>query len=460
MRRCALASVLACLAAAPGMAQQSDASRVDAAKQLEARREKLQETERKAKNLQADLSQINEDRERINQRLQETARLIQQTEARMTSIEGRLGELEAQEQLVRGTLVQRQGSIAKLLTAMQRMGRNPPPVIITRREDALKMVRSAMLLARAFPELRTQADQLTAQLNQLLAVMTEIRSEGEKLRNETSRLNEARTRLATLMESKRHTLSERQRELEDVRKAANDITRSVQDLSELIAKLDQAVSERTGLGAYEKEMQAQAAAAPPQPPFSAAPAPPAAGGPDPGANTKVAVALPRPPPGPSIELAPKGPLASNPGRMKPAIPFQLAKAQLPMPAQGRRVIGFGDRLQSGNRSQGLVVETRHGAQVTAPCDGWVVYAGAFRSYGQLLIINAGNGYHVLLAGLSQISPQVGQFVLTAEPVGTMVEKLPGKGQDSAPVLLVEFRKDGRPIDPEPWWHSDPNKVQG
>jgi septal ring factor EnvC (AmiA/AmiB activator) len=77
-----------------------------------------------------------------------------------------------------------------------------------------------------------------------------------------------------------------------------------------------------------------------------------------------------------------------------------------------------------------------------------------------LIINAGDGYHVLLAGLSHIDVQVGQFVLAAEPVGTMAPEPPGKTQDSAPVLYVEFRKEGRPIDPDPWWFEGSQKVQG
>ena len=110
-----------------------------------------------------------------------------------------------------------------------------------------------------------------------------------------------------------------------------------------------------------------------------------------------------------------------------------------------------------------MIETRFSAQVTSPCDGWVVYAGEFRSYGQLLIINAGDGYHVLLAGLSQIDVQPGQFVLTAEPVGTMSgwsEEFAAVREVSGPVLYVEFRKDGRPIDPDPWWATGQQKVQG
>ena len=94
--------------------------------------------------------------------------------------------------------------------------------------------------------------------------------------------------------------------------------------------------------------------------------------------------------------------------------------------------------------------------MTAPSDGWVVYAGPFRSYGQLLILNAGDGYHVLLAGMDTIAVDLGQFVLTGEPVGQMGGLVLASTENvtvgrSQPVLYVEFRKDGHPIDPAPWW---------
>jgi septal ring factor EnvC (AmiA/AmiB activator) len=165
-----------------------------------------------------------------------------------------------------------------------------------------------------------------------------------------------------------------------------------------------------------------------------------------------------------VELAPGGSslISGSPGRIKPAIPFSDARGKLPLPAQGRRALTFGERTQFGGQSKGMVIETRPSAQVTSPCDGWVVYAGEFRSYGQLLIINAGDGYHVLLAGLSQIDVQPGQFVLTAEPVGTMSggQKNSSSAPVGGPVLYVELRKDGRPIDPDPWWASGQQKVQG
>jgi septal ring factor EnvC (AmiA/AmiB activator) len=111
------------------------------------------------------------------------------------------------------------------------------------------------------------------------------------------------------------------------------------------------------------------------------------------------------------------------------------------------------------------VATRASAQVTAPCDGWVVYSGPFRSYGQLLILNAGGGYHVLLAGMERISVDLGQFVLTGEPVAVMggaplAASLVAVGS-SQPVLYIEFRKDGTPVDPSPWWAiNDSEKVRG
>ena len=440
----------------------------DARNQRDANRFQLEEMQRRQKEIQTDVTRLRDERAQINTRLIETGDLIKQSEAQLTVIEQRTSELEAQEGIIRGSLEQKHGSIATLLAAMQRMGRNPPPVMVARPEDALSMVRSAMLLAFTFPEMRSQALALADQLNDLVRVMTNIRTEGEKLKTETARLGDARTKLASLMETKRQSLSERQDELADVRKAASEISRSVTDLNELIAKLDKAVSEKTKLGDYEKQLAAdaakQAALSPPVAPT------PATTAPIPAEPDVVAAAIPPaakpkavPDALPSITLAPGDRIAmAAPGRIQPAIPFATAKGRLPLPAQGRRVLSFGEKTQT-SRSQGIVIETRHSAQITAPNDGWVMYAGEFRSYGQILIINGGGGYNVLLAGLSQIDVQVGQFVLAGEPIGTMTpqsKSLQAKSQDNAPVLYVEFRKDQRPIDPDPWWADSTRKVQG
>lgn len=477
------AAPLALLLATGALAQEvarehGPLSAEDVQKALDLKRQSLQQTEDKAKTLEGDVAGLDAERERINGRLVETAALIQKSEAQMTAIEDRMSELRAQEKLVRGSLNERQGQIATLLSALQRMGRNPPPVLITRREDALKMVRSAMLLSSAFPELKDKALALATRLDDLTRVMTEIQTEGDRLKTETERLKAARTRLASLMEAKKLSIADRQSELQAVRTASVELSKNVSDLSELIIKLDRTVAEKTGLGAYEQERRhAPILLTPPAAnsnigaeTAAAVAAAPVAAGSNAAATasaheTDVAILAPAMPKPQAIELVPSeaAAISANPGRIKPAIPFELAHAKLPLPAQGRRVLSFNEATQYGGQSKGLVLETRHYAQVVSPCDGWVVYAGEFRSYGQLLIINAGDGYHVLLAGMSQIDVQPGQFVLTAEPVGTMssgAERATETADAGAPVLYVEFRKDGRPINPDPWWIASQQKVQG
>jgi len=460
---------LACVAliGLPAAVNAANPSPDEVRQKLEMRRQELDAAKERAKFIQGDLADIKQEREKLNAKLLETASQIQKTEARLSAAEANLAAEEDKQTALRADLDKNSGRIAKLLAALQRMGRNPPPVLFTQRADALQMVRSAMLLAQAFPELRKDALELATKLNALIEVATKIRNERDALRTENANQTDARVRMTALLETKKQTLAERQSELAKVRSTTAELSKSVTDLNELIAKLDSAVTADTGLGAYDAETRARMAQTPQISPHAASGANEATISvkpPKPSSNTTVAMLPPPVPPKPSVvELAPASMSlgGANPGRLKPAIDFHLARARLPQPAQGRRAVAFGDKTQYGGFSKGIVIETRQAAQVTSPCDGWIVYAGEFRSYGQLLIINAGGGYHVLLAGLSQIDVQPGQFVLAAEPVGTMSGAAAAQGKTSnAPVLYVEFRKDGRPIDPDPWWVEGHQKVQG
>ena len=105
-------------------------------------------------------------------------------------------------------------------------------------------------------------------------------------------------------------------------------------------------------------------------------------------------------------------------------------------------------------------------QSVTPIDGWVVYSGPYRTYGQLLILNAGGGYYMVLAGMDRINVSVGQFVLAGEPVAVMGD---GSGRTAAaaaigaaqPVLYIEVRKNETAIDPGPWWSkSNIEKARG
>jgi murein hydrolase activator len=407
---------------------QSAPSPEEARRRLETDKGRLDTSEKRSKELQADLDKLATERDRINARLVETGKLIQQHEVQLGSIESKLGELDNQERQLRGSLAQRHGAISALLAALQRMGRNPPPVMITRREDALTMVRSAMLLSSAFPELRVQAEGLAKELNDLSQVIKRGRSERDKLTAEKTRHDQARVRLAALQDEKRRSSTQQQAELSSVRQEVARIAKNVEEMTDFLKRLDNEVTGRVPSPPAGKEAAGET-----------------------GDGKAAAVMAPS---GERVAMA-------TPGRIRPNIPFDQSKGTLQLPTQGKRILSFGQKTPFGTQSKGIGLQTRYGGAVVSPCDGLVVYAGEFRTYGQLLIISPGGGYHVLLAGLSQIDVQVGQSVLMGEPVGVMSSAVKAQtAQDSGPVLTVEFRKDQRPIDPDPWWSDGSRKVQG
>jgi septal ring factor EnvC (AmiA/AmiB activator) len=158
--------------------------------------------------------------------------------------------------------------------------------------------------------------------------------------------------------------------------------------------------------------------------------------------------------------------------LAPKIAFADTRGMLPLPATGKLLKAFGAPDGLGSTEKGLSIATRPSTPVSAPADGWVAFSGPYRTYGQLLIINAGGGYYIVLAGMERISVEVGQFVLAGEPVATMGDGSArtasavaiGASQPlgaAQPILYVEFRKDGAAIDPGPWWaKAELEKVRG
>ena len=143
-------------------------------------------------------------------------------------------------------------------------------------------------------------------------------------------------------------------------------------------------------------------------------------------------------------------------RIAPAYPFASLKAKLAYPVEGALLRSFGDPDGTGHPARGLTLASSAGAVVTAPSDGTVVFAGAFRSYGQMIILNAGEGYHLVLTGMDKVNVQPGMFVFAGEPIATMGEKRVASAtalalETDRPTLYIEFRKDGNPIDSKQWW---------
>jgi len=434
--------VIGLVCALPWLAEaEDDLSREEAREKLNQTEQQLQSNRAKEQGLTQDLATLAVERAKLNNDLIDSGRKVQASEAKLSETEAKLAELTDQVNLIKNSITERKETIVKMLSAMQRIGRTPPPALVTRRDDALAVVRSAMLLADVFPELKYQADNLSHELEGMVTLENGIREQRDAEKSERDRLATEQARLDHLLEQKRRAMAQGEAELASIKQAVADQAQTVADLSELIDRLDAQIA-KVEVTQYDAEIAAEKALrAREQQQALATPA-----------NESV------------VEIKPESTKVAfaSPDRLKPAMPFEAAKGTLRLPAQGRRVTRFGDADASGGTVKGISLQTRPEARITAPADGWVVYAGEFRSYGQLLIINAGGGYHVLLAGMSRIDVSLGQFVLAGEPIAVMGNSAtPGQGDDRLrPVLYVEFRKDGRPIDSDPWWAEASEKVQG
>ena len=152
----------------------------------------------------------------------------------------------------------------------------------------------------------------------------------------------------------------------------------------------------------------------------------------------------------SQKLAERSRQSAPPGT---ASGFNSARGLLPLPVNGEIILDFGSNEANGVAQQGMTIAARAGAQITAPYDGRILYAGPFRQYGGIIILSFDNSYQMILAGMDTTNAYVGQQVLTGEPVGALpgVDNLMLSGQlDTRRQLYMELRFDGRPIDPSPW----------
>jgi septal ring factor EnvC (AmiA/AmiB activator) len=393
--------------------------------ELEATRAQVQSAAEAQQKLKADIAAIGQDRSKLNAQLIDVAGQVRGVESRVGDAEARLRTLDAREAQVRGSLDSRRSEIVEVLAALQRAGRRTPPALLVRPEDALKSLRTAMLLGSVVPDLRARATRLASDLGELVALRKTIASERDRLAADRDKLRDDQTRLAAFVDERQRQQAATEKDMEAEGARAIALSKQVDNLQGLIAKMEQ-----------DLKTAAKAAATAT---LQGAPAP---------VNGKPNLAA-----------------FKDPARKSPAVAFASARGLFALPVNGTKIREFGGSDGAGGAERGISLATKAGAQVTTPCDGWVVYAGPFRSYGQLLILNAGGGYHVLIAGMERISVSIGQFVLTGEPVATMGTRSQVASilatNASRPVLYVEFRKDGTPIDPGPWWAaSEGEKVRG
>ena len=376
----------------------------------------------------SEIESIRADRARLSEALIETTAKVQDAERGVAAADDRLTSLNAKADSLSRSLESRRAAIVEVLAALQRMGANPTPAILIRPGDMAETVRAAMVLSSLVPDLKAQAEALRRDVDDFSRTKESIAHERAGLARTAASLSLEKERLATLVEARQQSLSSAEEALASQQQRAADLARQATTLKELIAKLDAEQAERKAAANAAHAADEQAAK--------------------------------------EIAAKAEGARTAQPARLEPQLAFADARGRLPLPVAGAILKTFGSPDGFGGIEHGVSMATLVGAVVSAPSDGSVLFSGPYRTYGQLLIINAGGGYYLLLAGMDRTNVAPGQFVLSGEPVGAMGDGSTRTAAAAAvgasqPVLYIELRKDGTAIDPGPWWaKSDIEKARG
>ncbi|HEV8679565.1 MAG TPA: peptidoglycan DD-metalloendopeptidase family protein [Stellaceae bacterium] len=348
-----------------------------------------------------------------------TAAAAQDAEERVTQAETRLAALQAETETKSAALEQRRTTISALLGALQRLARQPPEALIVLDAAPVDTIRTAKLMAAAVPALDSQAAALARDLGELQALRDRREREREAIALAAMNLADEREALKELIERRAALQMDNESLLQATNARLHRLSQEARDLRDLMQRL---AKEQATRELVERQQAAAAAAAA------------AAAQPAPSANDRQIASLPPP--------------AS-------AKRFADAQGHVTPPVRGQVTLSFGQPGEAGQPHRGLTYETRPDAQIVAPFDGHVAYAGQFRGYGLILIIDHGEGYHTLLAGLGRIDAVAGQWVAAGEPVGAA-----GTPESGNPSIYVEFRRNGQPINPLPWLAARNEKVSG
>ncbi len=327
---------------------------------------------------------------------------MQLRETAIGAISEQLAQLAADEDAKVAALQERARQYDEFLMALQRLARNPPEALALTPGEPVDAVRSALLLSAAIPQIEAKAHELQLEIAALAVARKRTAEKRRQLVTETAALEKQQRALTGVIE----------------RKAAlqEQATRG----AEITTQRPRPIAPQVG--------------------------PPDAPRPDVderGQQKDIA-----------SDAAPMVAAAIDPARPKNLRPFATARGALVMPVAGRLKRRYGENDEFGAASKGILVEAPSGGRVVAPFDGRIEFAGPFRGYGQILIIEHGDGYHSLLAGLERIDGVVGQWLVTGEPVGIMPTG------DRGAALYLELRRHGQPINPSPWLATREDKVSG
>jgi len=395
---------------------------------LETVYDRLQETAERAQTLEARERALADKLNAIRVETVEIARRMQRLESRLVELDAEIVDAQANRDRLARALGRDDEALASLIVTLQRLRRNAPEMHALAVENPLSAARAEMIVEGALPGVLAHAARLRTDLAEINRLDAELTASREDQRRALAKLNGEADRLAKLRADRSEALGRTQAEKRAAEAVIARLSSDAETLSDLVAAIEaeearqKAAREEAERAAAARRAAENAVSPPPRRPETATLS---------GENPPGTIAGRSPPPEIPIPEVPA-----------PEIPAGEAKGLFTSPAPGRVIKAYGEDSGSLQTRKGIEIASRANATIVAPYDGVVAFAGPFRGYGRLLIIDHGDGYHSLMAGLGRLDAAVGQAVLAGEPVGIM-------GQSDAS-LYYELRHEGDPIDPSVW----------
>lgn len=410
--------------------------------EIQADKTRQRHLDRQSKDLQKDI-------DALRARLVELTAEAQMQEQRLDDLEIDLAALEREEHDKVAALDARRQETAELLGALQRLSRLPPEAVLARPGGPVDTLRSALLLRSMVPALRERADAVSEALNALADTREKLVSQRDRAAAARAALDAQRREIAPLVTRREELYRQTDEERITVAQNTARLTGQAADLRQLMERIEQerraavaAAARREGerLEAERRTAERQLAEQ------KAAELRERRDAERQEAERKAAE-----------KAVSEKTVSEKTAREKTAtaLPPAAIEPGSRLPVAGKVNTRFGEQDRYGATSRGITIATRPGAAVVAPYSGSIMFAGPFRGYGQILIVEHANGYHSLIAGFGRIDVAVGRRVATGEPIGSMPAP-----SDGTPDLYYELRRNGQPINPQRGLGSAEAKGQG
>ena len=376
-------------------------------------------TSSKAQELDQETRVLKRDLIALAQEMQDREAVTTRLETQLAALQGDLARREVSAE-------QWNAQISQALTLFMRMSRVSPASLLFLSETPEDIAQGVVLSAAIIPDISQRALALNKDLAALATVRIDIEDKIKTLDKSERKLFENKQQMEALIARKQELLRSAKDKEQDANRRLANLVDKAQSMQDLINGLSRARA------APQREV-ATLEPAPSEEDSSQASLPP---------EELPAVRDSAVTPSPAPETT--SPALERPDGIRP---FPTKKGQLASPVSGKLVQKYGEDTPQGVQSRGVSLQARAQAQVIAPFDGKVAFAGSFLEYGLVIILEHDGGYHSVLAGMKTLSVDQNQWVLAGEPIGVLADK---SSDGETPRLYVELRQNGKPVDPLEW----------